>query len=238
MRIQYDKFLRLGSAEGPPLPTIYPYTITMLMEDGSFQERKINSRYDLDLRQAISVKVHKPDPVAFLMQTVKQETGVSDATLTEVFRSLQRHKALVLPETKVDTKDWLDQKLDELKIRYNNQREAIRNWFNDPEKYPEVNFDINNRIITVKPVAGGRVIVLPTGHTIAYSKAKNIYAEMMGRDSYGGGYNGRRVQVGEYFRGMVSYRKYCLTINSKGVTVGCQTVPRQAILDLAEREGW
>lgn len=237
MRIQYDKFLRLGAAEGPPLPTIYPFDITTLEEDGSLKTRKIRSRYELDLRSAVSVKIHKPDPVAFLMQTVRQETGVSEATLTEVFRSLEKHKALVLPDAKVETKDWLDQKMNSLKIRYDNQRKNLRNWFENPDQFPEVNFDFKNAILTVKEVVGGRVVVTPTGHTIAYSKAKDIYKEMQAGGSYSS-YNGQRVSVGEYVGSRIIHRKYRLTINSTGVSVGCQTVPREAIIELAQREGW
>ena len=230
----YDKFQRMDALS---LPDRYPYTITMLTESGDLKTQTISKHGDLDLRKAASVKVHKPERTHAIATEVVEHFGVYNPeklkTVHRIVEFLDERGYL-----KVDgqpQKEWLDQKMDELGIKYTNVRKGIRNWFYDPDNYPEVNYDLDNKILTVKPVPGGRVVVAPSGHTIAYSAAKEIYWAMIGS---GMPYSDYPV-VGEYVGGQIRHnRNHRLDVTKTGVGIGCQRVPRKAIEELAEREGW
>lgn len=241
--MRQDVFIAVGR-EGVLLPDSFPYTITMMMEDGTFKEQTIRTRRDIDLRKAVAVKLHKPSAIEVLAATTAAELGITNADRIVGLKTVLYHlldKGLL----KVDGQpsapagpDWLDRKMDQLGVFMRTNRKAVRDWFENPAKYPECPYDLQNAILTVKPSGNGRVVVLPTGHTIAYTTAREIYWKMLG---YNTGYCETRPTVGEYLgrRSGIRYTStHRLTVDKNGASVGCQFVPREAIVELAQREGW
>lgn len=235
----YDKFQSRSQDGCFELPDSTPYTVTVMTEDGTLREIYVN-RFDLDLRKVVALKVHKPSETDLLVQKYVAETDTSPKyarVLTEFHEWLQGRDEKVNGKPEPE-KDWLERKLDILGYWSKHDRMCIRRWFENPDRYPDVPFNLENKILTVKTVPGGRVVVSPVGHTVAYSYVKEVWHYLCDQ-----AYQPKpvRVSVREYCgrgRNMSPNRTVRLKIGRDNIEVGCQKIPMQALIDLAEREGW
>lgn len=212
----------------------FPLRADFFLTDGSFVNSTVHFPEQID-EKVVAMRVVEISFKEKLALELSKETPTSYGTAMTIIDYLEAGGYL-----KVDGqpfKDWLDEKLDSLNINYGPTRKSIRNWFEDPEKCREAPALKANEILAVKQVPGGRVVVSPAGHTLAYSMAKRIYMEMQGKVLE----NPVPVHVAarEYYGGRVGRMGHFLVSHQySGVRIGCQKIPRQAILDLAEREGW
>lgn len=247
MTIKYDIFQPWGSISYAPE---YPCTVTVLETNGSFQSFEIAY-----LRQAmefspniVALKFHKPDPIIARAQVIAKAIQMDSANTREVIRKTLAYLRDESSE-KVNVNlldhggrtEWLSEQLDLLGIYNTTDRKGIKNWFHSPADYPTTPYLKNNEILTSKSVCGGRVVVLPSGHTISFTKARQIWNEMRGKDicnTYGYNINGCKINVGEYSGGRITYSNHRCVITQTDVSIGCQKVSRKAIEAFAKLEGW
>jgi len=98
---------------------------------------------------------------------------------------------------------------------------------------------LGNNLLAIRTYGfSGRRVVIPTGHSIAYTTAKRVYQEVT---TYNSLHNmNRRVTAGENMGKRVTTRKFTIHFHklNKTIEIGCQFIPFRALKELAEREGW
>lgn len=235
----FQPLLPAGYAMDLPAP---PYRVTGMTPEGTTEEFDVTTGKDLSEMRGkfVAFKVHEPSFRRTVIDGLKKHTGLQTSMATSVVNYLMAEGYLVEPES---AEPWIVRKVAELDLSKFVADQVI-DWYNNPDKYPTVGADIGNRILTVKEVAGGRVVVSPNGHTLAYSMAKRIYDSIQGREVHtppphrvsAGEYTGR----GRYRYAEIHHGKYRLEIDKRHevVAVGCQSVPFSALFDLAKNEGW
>lgn len=225
-----DKYNFRANDGKTELPQEFPYELTTINLEGEHKTQTITTWAQVDLRKVVAFKAHAQSRDL----VIAKATGVHLRDVQKVLAYLDDKPA---PAPKAEWIDgWIDRNCSNF---YPVSKEAIRNWFTNPEKYPDCNGALgDNKLLTVKPSGGGRVVVCPMGHTIAYTTAKMIWLSIKGHTS---DYMINRPSVGEYHgkREGITYTSHRLTFNKdKSITIGCQTIPYTAMADLAEREGW
>ena len=224
-----------------------PYKLTVFRNDGSTETIEVNHGISL-VANVLAVKVEIQSAAQRYMSQFLEKTSLYGHHRTGAQRMLNwlDEQGLLLDNTAkpdVGDEDWLDVELDLIRCRYNvprTFREDIRRWLADPDKFPELPFDIGNSILTVKVVPGGRVVCLPTGHTVAYTYARALYRILCGTDPYDYHVNQNFIEVREYYgnKRWSSTKRKAWSMKNGELKIGCQTIPASAIESLARREGW
>lgn len=237
MTIEYNIFYPVGTGQYTyPKP---PYNATILKASGEMQSITVNSRSDelvIRYNGAVAIKFEEPDYHLLKAREIIADLKTSTSYTNIIARVL---KYLESKEPKVDRQpyDWLETKLDSLG-KTGTARKNIFNWYNNPDAFLTTPYLLHNEILTVKNVCGGRVVVSPNGHTLSYTKAKRIWVAMNNPDYP---LEHSKHTVGEFQHSRQTIRhttKYRIEVHNHAVTIGCQTIPRSAIADLAAREGW
>jgi hypothetical protein len=234
--ITYNVFQPMGNIAWPP----FPVKAQILKPDGSFHDVTLMYARDLVAEgEAVAIKFIRPDPVT---EKTDELMKTLDYTSLGVRVVIERVVAYMLKDQeKVDVnltteQKWLNTKLDKMGYHSKKTRQAIYDWYFDPANHPSAPME-NNSLLTVKPVSGGRVIVLPSGHTISYTMAQKIWWSMNGAD-FG---SFRDTTVGEFnarYNRIRHTSTHRVDVNKYRVKVGCQTVDRGVIAEFAQRQGW
>jgi len=243
--ITYDVFQPTSNLTWPSLPA----KAQILKPDGTFEDVTLGSPADFIVNhgEAVAIKFIRPDPVTEKVNEVAKALGLPNSGLggkiirgvVEYMLKDEQPKVDVnLPaKSRADEHDWLMTKLDKMGYNKTRDRVAIANWYFEPATHKTAPLD-RNSILTVKKLGDyGRVVVLPSGHTIAYMIAQKIWWFMNDQNLP---HNFSRTTVGEYINGYsgISHERRSLDINQYRVKVGCQTVDRDVIAEFAQRQGW
>lgn len=221
-------------------PLVYPYKIHYITPQGDTKTKTILQYSDLP-SSYVAVKIDQPNhlenALAVIQKTLPSILRQYPFSTKLIIEALDSEGLLVKVDRQPQT-NWLDQKMDSLGIIDHDARSAVEKWFKDPSK-PIRHFylatELRNGILAVEDMRYGRRVVTPQGHSLAYSKAKQIWDSIRG---YYNDYLGDKIEAGEMTNhgrnfSRFSYRKY-----NSGVVIGCQKIPMSAIKDLAERENW
>lgn len=218
-----------------------PFKATFLLSNGAFHEETLQNFSTSNFpKDWVSIKIHRPTALELFIRETQDRVGMDDPTVANTVRYLYKQGLLKIEDTVPKDDQWINNKMSELKIEDEYRRISIRNWFNDPDSHHDVPFDIDNKILTVKEVPGGRVVVSPVGHTLAYSMAYRIWKFVSKNETYSDTLPSI-ISVGEYFGRREGIRYLRTQVKIKPffeVELGCQRIPYLAIKDLAEREEW
>tara|TARA_Y100001001_G_scaffold164642_1_gene197772 strand:- start:3347 stop:4111 length:765 start_codon:yes stop_codon:yes gene_type:complete len=231
-------------------PQNFPAKLTAILPDGSFEDFTLLTRYDQYSFSGpvIAIRVEEPH----LGQRMLNAFAESEAGRTIYGPQIDAVAKFAkwaadrgyLQEPCEEEADPLKKELVRIHREYRRlPRTAdtdIRNWFEKPDRYPEVPFNIGNSILTVKEVSCGKVIVCPNGHTLAYSYARALYGILCGREPFDHRVNSRSVKARPFY-GRDNWgnpRATRWSMKHGVLSVGCQRIPVHAIRQLARREGW
>lgn len=246
-----DNFIPIQEfLDNPPQEPDMPYKLTVFRMDGTQNEFFIDRGTKLSLAGVLAVKVKIESQAQRLLNRFFDEAKsngehllIDQSSGARIFAKWAEAKGLFKGGAEDKDSDWLSKELNRIstlrKVPYS-YRKDVTNWYENPEKYPEVPFDIGNSILTVKPVCGGRVVVLPTGHTIAYTYARALFSILSGKDPYDYHVNQRNLDAREYTgrKRWSDVRRMKWSMTNGTLVVGCQRIPARAIEQLARREGW
>lgn len=244
-----SKFVPLGQYKAPKF---FPVKVTAILSDGSFEDcTMMHSGDDLQFSgEPVAIKVEQTSIDqrvlnAFAASPEGQTLWGAQIHGVSKFAKWAAEQGYLSDEKDVEGEDtYLDKEIAYITQKYSNlpysAAKDIRNWFENPDKYPEVQFDIRNELLTVKYVACGRVIVLPTGHTLAYSYARGLYGILCGQQPYDHHIHARSIKAREYYgrNSWDSPRRHTWSMRQGMLLIGCQRIPARAIQQLALREGW
>lgn len=240
-----NNFIPVADFVEPPKEA-RPYKLTVFRIDGSQETLTIKGPVQI-ADTVLAVKVEIPDFQSQLWAEFREKSGYQSngwkLGAAEAFDFLAE-KGLLKCDPASEQKDWLEKELDLIGRTCQvprGYRQDIKWWFHNPDKSPEVPFDIKNQILTVKPVGhAGRVVCLPTGHTVAYSYARALYRILCGEEPYDYHVNQKRIKVREYLghKRWSDVRTQPWSMSNGIMRLGCQRIPARAIIQLARREGW
>lgn len=101
---------------------------------------------------------------------------------------------------------------------------------------------LDNGLLAVRSYGvSGRRVILPMGHSIAYTYARQAYNQISEGGKLEYLHNSRhQVGVGEMIGRRLHVRSFGFSYNPRTamITIGCQKVPYSALRELAKREGW
>lgn len=238
--IKYGIFQPFYGITYPPMP----FKVDLLESDGSIVTLHV---HDAKERQTLPwnyVAARFIEPAAneqllveFEKHTASSITGAARNTALALVDFVLQRQPKVDSQPLDPRQVYLERKLNELDLN-RTERALVSRWFNEPDAMKYVTCLTGNPILTSKQVPGGRVVVLPSGHTIAYSKAQQIWNCMKYSD--GRWYHNSKVTVGECGRGGVIRHtdRYKLNVTRHMATIGCQTVRFNVIDEFARMEGW
>lgn len=240
---EYHDFIPYGAASFPP----FPFTAKFINVKGEVHELTVSSAGMLpNTDRIVAVAFQKVDPLRVEAQRLLDAAnkrgpfGTSRRLIEEVLRIQQE-------ESKPDhgkMPTWFLALLEECGIFTSAHRMDVWNWYMDTHnsnttawKLPTaLARKLDNRLLSFRPWSGGgQLVITPYGHGLAVTNAKKVYWLWKDRDfrtTYG---MGSHENNGGY---KPNYAKRTITINSKGVEIGCQKIPHMAFTRLAERLGW
>ena len=99
-----------------------------------------------------------------------------------------------------------------------------------------------NRVLAVRPHGRtGKRVIIPCGHSIAYSYAREAYWQIMESGTLSYVHKSKSTVPAGELSGRSLYMRTCrydYDSCTKTISVGCQKIPFQALAELAKREGW
>ena len=234
-------------------PKYFPANLTFIHSDGNFERVTFRGPEDrVSFKEMpVAVKVEQAsigERVMNAFAASPEGRSIYGPQIDGIAKFAQwaEKEGYLVPLDEEEDPDFISKKVREIrhataKSLPTNLEQDVRNWFTNPEKYPEVPVDIGNRILTVKPLGNGcRVVCLPTGHTIAYTYARALFRILCGEEPYDYHVNQSSVKVREYYGNnqwsSVRWRNW--SMKNGTLRLGCQRIPASAIRDLARREGW
>lgn len=247
MTVLYDIFQSTGVEV--KFPKEFPFEMELVSRaDASISKCKVRNYSDIDLRKSVAVRINKPiDPMVDLAERIYKHINSkmfiraannSDSAKTLILTILQENVKLS-QKPKPVKKSHLDEFLVDCVELPKSYEVSLRRWYLDedcPRDYlsaGEMKY-FGNDILVVREVSGGRIVMAPTGHSVAYSTVKDIWGYIQRNQEPWSD----KIKVGELCGRTVNYRTFNLTITSKFARVGCQVIPISAIRALARHEGW
>lgn len=243
--MRYNIFMPMASM--PALSRmVFPVKVTILNEAGVMIEDNINSVHYNKPRDAVAIKFHEPDPLDLEIQRIQSIIGREGISLRNesVKRILELSgwtKSGERPANVAGIPSGIKAKLNDIDIA------AVEKWLRGEGSRRiagDVGRKIDNMLLAVHPQKPGaannnRVVVTPYGHSIGYTKAREIWSDLARVPNINQRW--RNISSGEFISNndvVHAGRAIDYNANTKMVTIGCQNIPAFALADLARREGW
>lgn len=255
MNIQYDKFVPIKDVVWP---NKVPFEYEAFHSNGIIRKGYVTDFNELDdvHPDAVAIKIPKPKVPQHILERAREiaikEYG-ANLSLQELpsFQSgrmdhdvaVRAAIAGLMNSSRAPARvDGLPQwVIDQTGLLPKHARE-IRSWQKNvsSDNYTLGDFlerKVGNRVLGVRNYfQTGQRVILPSGHSLSMTKAKNIYAQIK-TNGYLEDYS---IEVGELTGKRRDMRNHRITYDkmTEIITVGCQKIPFQALADLAVRLEW